>query len=78
MELGKKKEIMRVWVKNGGKITKYKCNHCKSKIDCIRPTKDLISKNKKYWDNVKICSNCGKLNFVKIYPNGKTESYIIK
>lgn len=63
-------------VENGGKLCAYECNHCHFKCPTVQPTKDLVS-SKGYWDSATTCINCYSLNFVKVYPSGKTESIIM-
>lgn len=60
------------WKKRGGKITSYSCGHCKKPILTPRPKKADCGP-KGFWHSMKICPECGKLNFVAVYPSGKTE-----
>lgn len=71
-----KKQVMEMyadWVKRGKKLTTYFCNHCKYFIVTNQPAKNDVG-SKGYWDSATECLNCGKLNFVVTYPNGKTLS----
>jgi len=74
LKIGKEDYLDR-WKSNGGKTTFYTCNHCKQQIETRQPTKDLVS-SKGYWDSVTSCSKCDGLNFVKVYPSGKTKSIL--
>lgn len=67
------KTYLEAWVSEGRKLTTYDCNHCGKKIKTPQPEKKQVS-GKGYWDSCKTCSECGKLNFVAVYPNGKTNS----
>jgi len=69
----KKRAIMLLekWKKIGGKTTFYTCKHCSKKIETRIPTVDLCS-NKGYWDNATTCLECGELNFICVYPSGRT------
>lgn len=64
-------ELMVSWAMQGKKIGSYKCNHCKKDIPCRIPNEEDVS-SKGYWDSTAICLECGELNFVAKYPNGKT------
>jgi hypothetical protein len=59
------------WAISGKKLGVYKCKHCKNDIPCRIPDKKDVS-SKGFWDSTTICLECGNLNFVKEYPNGKT------
>ena len=61
------------WKEDGHKVTKYQCNGCKKMIDECQPDKDSVS-GKGYWDSATICVECGYINFVQTFPNGKTIS----
>ena len=61
------------WEEAGNKMTTYFCNHCKKQISTKQPNKKMTG-SEGYWDSVTICLECGKLNFVIVYPNGKTKS----
>ena len=67
-----KREYLKQWKENGNKVTFYICKHCKRKIETGQPTLKLCS-SKGYWDSVTECPVCKKLNFVCVYPNGKTK-----
>lgn len=58
---------------NGGKTTKYFCHHHKDLVETVQPTKELVS-SKGFWDSMKTCHICENLNFVTVWPSGKTES----
>ena len=59
------------WAESGEKTAFYKCSFCNRENETIRPKKDMVDK-RGYWDNVKICVECSRLNFVKVWPSGKT------
>ena len=61
------------WVSRGGQLTKYKCNHCSQLIDINQPTKKQLG-GRKCGGSAMICTNCGDVNFVLTYPDGKTVS----
>lgn len=63
-------------VENGGKLCAYECNHCHFTCPTVQPTKALVS-SKGYWDSATTCINCNGLNFVKVWPSGRTESIIM-
>ncbi len=60
-------------LKNGGALTYYFCHHCAEMIPTVQPTEDLVT-GKGYWDSVTTCTNCGDMNFVAVYPDGRTDS----
>ena len=72
VEKKKYEQYLKRWVKDGKKLTSYVCPHCLKGVATPQPTEDLVS-SKGYWDSVKVCVNCGKLSFLKVYPNGKTK-----
>jgi hypothetical protein len=59
------------WIEKGGKLTSYFCKNCCQEIPTRQPKKKDVS-SKGYWDSAMICFECGKLNFVIVYPNGNT------
>jgi len=77
-ELLQVKERMKVFhdrhISQGGKMTQYTCNHCEKKIPTIQPDEKLVSA-KGYWDSVTTCPECGELNFVCVWTDGKTKSH---
>jgi len=62
------------WLKEGNKNTFYKCEHCLNLIETIQPQKKMVT-SKGFWDSAMVCINCGEINFVRVYPSGKTESF---
>lgn len=64
------------WLKEGNKITTYNCLYCKKDIETAQPKKNMVG-SKGFWDSAMICTNCGKISFVRVYPNGKTEVFRI-
>ena len=60
------------WRKDGGRVTTYICGHCKKSIRTPQPKKADCGP-KGFWDSLELCTECGKLNFVAVYPSGKTE-----
>ena len=60
------------WLDSGEKTAIYECAFCKRDNETIKPRKGMVDK-RGYWDSVKICVECSRLNFVKVYPSGKTE-----
>lgn len=52
-------------------FTAYICNHCKTIVPTHCPTKEQVS-SKGYWDSCTQCIACGRLNFVCIWPSGRT------
>ena len=68
------KKRLAQWVKDGNKITTYKCQHCEKNIETCQPKKSMVT-SKGFWDSATICTNCGKISFVRVYPSGKTESF---
>ena len=61
------------WFLSGKKLTHYKCNHCEYPIITLQPDKDDVD-SKGYWDSARQCLRCGKLNFVTVFPSGRTKS----
>jgi len=66
-------QYLKRWVKGGGKLSIYVCQHCEAPILTYRPEKSMVSA-KGFWDSCMLCPECGKLNFVKVYPSGKTKA----
>ncbi len=66
-------EYLKKWKAGGKKTTFYTCQHCHKKIETPQPTKDSVS-SKGYWDSAETCVECRELNFVCVWPNGKTIS----
>ena len=57
------------WKKRGGLLTAYLCDHCKELIETRQPAdRDVGSQG--CWSSIKTCTNCGELNFVRVYPTG--------
>lgn len=76
LKLRKAVEVSHInWLKKGNKVCSYGCNHCGKMINTKRPTKDMVSE-KGYWDSLTICVECGKANYIRVYPSGKTKSVI--
>jgi len=69
------KTYMDRWLKDGNKVTTYTCQHCKKMIPTRQPKKNMVNKEKGFWDSAIICIECGNINFVRVYPSGKTESF---
>ena len=44
---------------------------CTKKIETPQPTLQMCS-SKGFWDSLTQCPKCKKLNFVCVYPSGKT------
>lgn len=61
------------WLKRGKRLTTYHCNHCNDDIITTRPQKSDTG-SKGYWDSATICYECGGMNFVAVWPDGKTKS----
>lgn len=61
-------------VQNGWKFTAYRCNHCRHLIPEKCPTKPGQTGSKGYWDSMTQCVSCGRLNFVFVWPSGRTVS----
>lgn len=59
------------WVLGGKKLTRYICPHCGNSVETPRPRKIDVS-SKGYWDSAKTCVECGEVNFLKVWPDGKT------
>lgn len=57
------------WKAGGGKLTSWYCGHCKKRNTCRRPKPSDVDR-KGYWDATTICTHCGGLSFVCVYPNG--------
>jgi len=57
-----------VWKKTGGKMTTYTCKFCYEKNPTTVPEGDIS----KEWMN---CFECEGLNYVFVWPNGKTVSH---
>ena len=77
MSIKLKKQLniyLKRWKKSGKKITSYICQHCKEKIKTPQPDKNLVDK-KGFWDSATICSECERMNFVTVYPSGKTVAF---
>jgi len=63
--------FLKKWKANGKKTTFYTCLHCLRAVETIQPNKNEVS-SKRYWDSLSLCPHCQGLNFVKVYPSGKT------
>jgi hypothetical protein len=61
------------WVAAGNKVTHYECGHCHRSIETPQPDAGHVTSDKSYWDSMKTCTVCGSLNFVLVYPDGRTE-----
>lgn len=68
-----KNKYLKDWKSNGHKTTAYVCKHCNKHIETAEPDKDMCN-DRGFWDSVKICIHCNKLNFVVVYPTGKTKA----
>jgi hypothetical protein len=66
-------EYQKRWVENGGKLTSWRCGHCKRMNKTPQPKKGDVS-SKGYWDSATMCLKCGMHSFVAVWPNGKTSS----
>lgn len=66
------------YIAGGGKVTEWTCQNedCDSVIETPQPTKEQVG-SKGYWDGMKECPECGTHNFVKVYPNGATDSQLL-
>ena len=67
-------EYIKRWLDRGEKTAIYKCAFCDKDNETIKPQKNMVDK-RGYWDSVKICVECSRLNFVKVFPSGKTEVF---
>ena len=54
------------------KLATWVCSNCHCQNKTIKPLQSEVS-TKGYWDSGKKCALCGHVNFVKVYPDGKTE-----
>lgn len=64
---------VRLWKLNGGKTTNYTCPHCSKKIEVRQPEKDDVGK-KGSWDSARTCIECGKVSFVVVHTDGRTQA----
>lgn len=65
-------QFNRSWQRKGGLLTEYTCQGCRKKVPMRRPrAKDVGEKG--YWDSLTTCTHCGQLNFVVVWPTGRTE-----
>lgn len=67
-----RKKDLRNWKAKGNKTTFYTCQYCNGKIETTQPNVDSVD-SRGYWDTIMECPKCNYLNFVKVYPNGKTK-----
>jgi hypothetical protein len=51
------------------KTAKYNCPHCEAEITTQIPTSEQVT-DKGYWDSLRACSQCRKVYFFKIWPDG--------
>lgn len=58
--------------KSGRPFTEYECPHCKQQIETPQPLMNAVG-TKGHWDSMKTCTNCGQFNFVRVWPDGRTE-----
>lgn len=61
------------WRELGHEMSAYTCNHCDKEIPTRRPDESMVT-SKGFWDSCPTCTNCGECNFVKVFPNGSTQS----
>ena len=66
-----RKIYIKKWKASGNYTTFYICQHCTKKIETPQPTLQMCS-SKRFWDSLTQCPKCKKLNFVCVYPSGKT------
>ena len=59
------------WKARGKKLTSYDCQHCWESIVVRQPDPDDVG-DKGCWDSLTLCTQCGGLNFVLTYPDGRT------
>lgn len=60
-------------VASGWKFTAWRCTRCRHLIPHSCPkTGDVGSKG--YWDSATTCLSCGNVDFVRIWPTGRTEA----
>lgn len=64
-------EYNRRCVASGSKLTSFQCQHCMEFSSTVQPKKSDVG-SKGFWDSARQCIFCGKLNFVCVYPSGKT------
>lgn len=60
-------------IKEGGKITTYTCQHCGDAQKAVQPRPEQTNRYGN-WNGAKTCVNCGKTNFVHVWPDGHTTS----
>lgn len=66
-------EYLEKWVSAGHKLTSYRCRKCGIEETVRRPEPDMVQA-KGYWDSTRQCTHCGDLNFVKVWPSGRTSA----
>lgn len=66
------------WIKQGHRVGSYVCGHCTNSVLIPLPDKKMVSKGKRYWDSATTCLHCSELNFVAVWPDGRTEAKPIK
>lgn len=65
-------DYLEQWKANGGETAFFACAHCSEILEVPKPMQNLVTA-KGFWDSTKICTECGLLNHVCVYPDGKTK-----
>lgn len=60
------------WKASGRKLTQYTCPCCKAEITVRQPRKSDVGQ-KGCWDSMTVCTACGELNYVAVWPDGRTQ-----
>lgn len=59
------------WLAAGRRLTSYVCPDCGVTVPIPRPAeKDVGTKG--YWASARRCPECNKVNFVLVFPSGRT------
>lgn len=59
--------FMANWEKAGKPVKEWECPHCHKNVKAIAPKRSEVTKQKPYWDSLKICVNCGGYSYVRVY-----------
>jgi len=52
----------------------YACPYCKKGNMTTVPTNSLLAPGRKYWDSATVCTQCKRVYFKKVYPDGKVQT----
>jgi hypothetical protein len=58
------------WKARGRKTCFWKCDRCGNENETRQPNPDDVD-DRGSWDSCTQCIDCGALNFVRVYPDGR-------